>query len=188
MNKIKNFFKDFKKFISRGNILDLAVALVVGTAFTSIVTSLVNDIIMPFICAIFGTATVDELFFVVNGAEIYYGRFLQAIIDFLLVAFVLFLILRLVMNASNMFKRTLSEQPTKQEKKILKEQGVNMKDYKAVIAATKELREKNAPAPVPPKPTQEELLTQILDELKKQNATKQVEEKQIDEKIEKTKK
>lgn len=76
MNKIKNFFKDFKKFISRGNILDLAVALVVGTAFTSIVTSLVNDIIMPFICAIFGTATVDELFFVVNGAEIYYGRFL----------------------------------------------------------------------------------------------------------------
>lgn len=125
---------------------------------------------MPFICAIFGTATVDELFFVVNGAEIYYGRFLQAIIDFLLVALVLFLILRLVMNASNMFKRTLSEQPTKQEKKILKEQGVNMKDHKAVIAATKELREKNAPAPVPPKPTQEELLTQILAELKKQNA------------------
>ena len=74
------------------------------------------------------------------------------------------------MNASNMFKRTLSEQPTKQEKKILKEQGVNMKDHKAVIAATKELREKNAPAPVPPKPTQEELLTQILAELKKQNA------------------
>ncbi len=170
MNKIKNFFKDFKKFISRGNILDLAVALVVGTAFTSIVTSLVNDIIMPFICAIFGTATVDELFFVVNGAEIYYGRFLQAIIDFLLVALVLFLILRLVMNASNMFKRTLSEQPTKEEKKVLKEQGVNMKDHKAVIAATKELREKNKPTPQPPKPTQEELLTQILAELKKQNA------------------
>ena len=74
------------------------------------------------------------------------------------------------MNASNMFKRTLSEQPTKEEKKVLKEQGVNMKDHKAVIAATKELREKNKPTPQPPKPTQEELLTQILAELKKQNA------------------
>lgn len=74
MKRIKNFFIDFKKFISRGNILDLAVAMVVGSAFTAIVTSLVNDIIMPFICAIFGSATVEELYFLVNGAEIYYGK------------------------------------------------------------------------------------------------------------------
>ena len=167
---ITNFFKDFKKFISRGNILDLAVALVVGTAFTKIVNSLVNDLIMPFVCAIFGTATVDDLYFVVNGAQIFYGKFIQAIIDFLLVAFILFLILRVVMNASNAFKRTLSEQPTKAEKKILKERGVNMKDRKVVIAETARLREENkAPAP-PPKPTQEELLAQILEELQKQNA------------------
>lgn len=174
MKRIKNFFVDFKKFISRGNILDLAVAMVVGSAFTAIVTSLVNDIIMPFICAIFGSATVEELYFLVNGAEIYYGKFIQAIINFLLVALVLFIVLRLVMNASNAFKRTLSEYPTKEEKKQLKELGIKTKNKKELIEATKELREKNKPAPVPPKPTQEELLTQILEELKKQNYTRDV--------------
>lgn len=173
MNKIKNFFKDFKKFISRGNILDLAVAMVVGSAFTKIVTSLVNDLIMPFICAIFGATSVDSLYFTINNAQIYYGKFIQAIIDFLLVAFILFLVLRIVMNASNAFKRTLTEIPTKEEKKVLKEQGVNMKDRKAVIKATAELREKNKVIEVP-KPTQEELLTQILAELKKQNSQNEI--------------
>ena len=179
MKRIKNFFIDFKKFISRGNILDLAVAMVVGSAFTAIVTSLVNDIIMPFICAIFGSATVEELYFLVNGAEIYYGKFIQAIINFLLVALVLFIVLRLVMNASNAFKRTLSEYPTKEEKKQLKELGIKTKNKKELIEATKELREKNKPAPVPPKPTQEELLTQILEELKKQNYTRDLVETAI---------
>lgn len=179
MKRIKNFFVDFKKFISRGNILDLAVAMVVGSAFTAIVTSLVNDIIMPFICAIFGSATVEELYFLVNGAEIYYGKFIQAIINFLLVALVLFIVLRLVMNASNAFKRTLSEYPTKEEKKQLKELGIKTKNKKELIEATKELREKNKPAPVPPKPTQEELLTQILEELKKQNYTRDLVETAI---------
>lgn len=171
MKGIKKFFADFKKFISRGNVLDLAVAMIVGTAFTKIVSSLVNDMIMPLICAIFGTATVDQLFFRLNGAEIYYGKFLQAIIDFLLVAFVLFLVLKAVMGAKEGLTKEFRKQPTKAEKKILKEQGVNMKDHKAVIAATAELREKNKPVPVI-KPTQEELLTSILEELKKQNENK----------------
>lgn len=179
MKRIKNFFIDFKKFISRGNILDLAVAMVVGSAFTAIVTSLVNDIIMPFICAIFGSATVEELYFLVNGAEIYYGKFIQAIINFLLVALVLFIVLRLVMNASNAFKRTITEYPTKEEKKQLKELGIKTKNKKELINATKELREKNKPAPVPPKPTQEELLTQILEELEKQNYTRDLVENAI---------
>ena len=179
MKRIKNFFIDFKKFISRGNILDLAVAMVVGSAFTAIVTSLVNDIIMPFICAIFGSATVEELYFLVNGAEIYYGKFIQAIINFLLVALVLFIVLRLVMNASNAFKRTITEYPTKEEKKQLKELGIKTKNKKELINATKELREKNKPAPVPPKPTQEELLSQILEELKKQNYTRDLVENAI---------
>ena len=179
MKKIKQFFIDFKKFISRGNVLDLAVALVVGTAFTKIVSSLVNDLIMPLICAIFGTATVDQLYFTLNGAQVFYGRFLQAVIDFLLVAIVLFIILRIVMNASNAVRRSISEKPTKAEKKILQEQGVNMKDHKAVITATKELREKNKVVEEV-KPTTEELLSQILLELKKQNEsveTKQAEER-----------
>ena len=172
MKKIKQFFIDFKKFISRGNILDLAVALVVGTAFTKIVSSLVNDLIMPLVCAIFGTATVDELYFTLNGAQIFYGRFLQAVIDFLLVAIVLFIILRIIMNASNAIKHSISEKPNKEEKKILKEQGVDMKDHKAVIEATKVLREKNKVVEEV-KPTTDELLSQILVELKKQNEDKQ---------------
>ena len=180
MKRIKAFFADFKKFISRGNVLDLAVAMVVGTSFTKIVTSLVNDLIMPLICALFGSATVDDLFFYLNGAEIYYGRFLQAVIDFLLVAFVLFLVLRIVMSTSNAFKRGIKELPTKSEKKILKADGVNMKDRNAVIQATKELREKNKPVEVK-KPTQEELLTGILEELKKQNSIKEETQVEISE-------
>ena len=115
----------------------------------------------------------------VNGAEIYYGKFIQAIINFLLVALVLFIVLRLVMNASNAFKRTITEYPTKEEKKQLKELGIKTKNKKELINATKELREKNKPAPVPPKPTQEELLTQILEELKKQNYTRDLVENAI---------
>jgi len=173
MKKVKKFFSDLKNFIFRGNILDLAVALVVGSAFTAIVTSLVNDIIMPLICAIFGTATVDGLFFTLNGAEIYYGKFIQAIINFLLVGTVLFLVLRAVMNASNMFKKGVKELPTRAERKELKAQGVNMKSRKEVIAATKALRDSKLPPVEPPKPTQEELLTNILEELKKQNKDKE---------------
>lgn len=80
MKKIKQFFIDFKKFISRGNVLDLAVALVVGTAFTKIVSSLVNDLIMPLICAIFGTATVDQLYFTLNGAQIFMEGFCRRLL------------------------------------------------------------------------------------------------------------
>ena len=177
MKRVKKFFKDFKTFIFRGNILDLAVALVVGSAFTAIVTSLVNDIIMPLICAIFGSATVDKLFFTLNGAEIYYGKFLQAVINFLLVGSVLFLVLRAIMNASNLFKKTIKENPTRAERKELKANGVNMKNYKEVIAATKALRESKLPPKEPPKPTQEELLSEILKELKKQNKSSKKQDK-----------
>ena len=97
----------------------------------------------------------------------------------MLVALVLFIVLRLVMNASNAFKRTITEYPTKEEKKQLKELGIKTKNKKELINATKELREKNKPAPVPPKPTQEELLTQILEELKKQNYTRDLVETAI---------
>ncbi len=83
------------------------------------------------------------------------------------------------MNASNAFKRTITEYPTKEEKKQLKELGIKTKNKKELINATKELREKNKPAPVPPKPTQEELLTQILEELKKQNYTRDLVENAI---------
>ncbi len=187
MGKIKKFFSDFKKFISRGNIVDMAIGVIVASAFTAIVTALTNKIIMPCINWLLsiGGAGLDSAYTflkkatlsdgvtvdLANSIYIDWGAFITAIINFILVAFILFIVLRTVMNAQGFWKKSVQERPTKEEKKVLKEQGVNMKDYHAVIAATKELREKNKPAPVPPKPTQEELLTQILEELKKQNIT-----------------
>ena len=171
MKRLKAFWSDFKKFISKGNILDLAVALVVGNAFTKIVQSLVNDLIMPLICAIFGSATVNDLHWTLNGAEIYYGKFLQAVIDFLLVAFVLFLVLRIVMNARKSIEGTFKAYPTRAEKKQLKAEGLYTRKREELLKATAELRERNKVV-VPKKPTQEELLTEILTELKKQNEIK----------------
>ena len=185
MGKIKKFFSDFKKFISRVNVVDMAVGVIVASAFTAIVTALTNGIIMPFInwLLALGGAGLDSAYTFLkvayledgvtidlsNSIYIDWGTFITAIINFILIAFVLFTVLRIMMNAQGFWKKELKAYPTKAEKKVLKEQGVDMKDRKAVIAATQELREKNKPAPVPPKPTQEELLTEILTELKKQN-------------------
>lgn len=189
---MKGFFKDFKKFISRGNILDMAVGVIIGGAFSAIVTSFTNKIIMPVINWILAIivggdglssvytflkkayTTVDgvETIDLANSIYIDWGAFLTAILDFLIIAFVLFSILRLVMKTQGYLDKAKKAKPTKEEKKTLKAQGVDMKDYKAVLVATAELREKNKPAPTPAKPTQEELLTEILAELKKQNVEK----------------
>lgn len=189
MKKIKQFFADFKKFISRGNVVDMAIGVIVASAFTAIVTALTNKIITPcinWLLSLGGTGLDSAFTFLkkvtledgtidlANSIYIDWGAFITAIINFFLVAFVLFLVLRLMMNAQGFWKKSVKEYPTKEEKKVLKAQGVNMKDRKAVIKATAELRAKNAPAPVPPKPTQEQLLTEILTELKKQNAEKEM--------------
>lgn len=170
---MKKFFKDFKAFISRGNVLDMAIGIIIGSAFSAIVTALVNSILMPLICSIFGAETVEGLAFYINGTAIQYGVFLQAVIDFLLIALILFLIMKAVMAAKGFTSKTFKALPTRAERKQLKEQGVNLKNRKELLAATKELRERNKPAPVPPKPTSEELLSQILAELKKQNANEE---------------
>ncbi|MCB9109872.1 MAG: large conductance mechanosensitive channel protein MscL [Anaerolineales bacterium] len=94
--------KEFKEFVMRGNVLDLAVAVIIGGAFGKIVGSLVNDILMPLIGAIFGGSAFGELSFQVNGVDIFWGLFIQSIVDFLIVAFVIFLIVK----AANSFKKT----------------------------------------------------------------------------------
>ena len=85
---------DFRKFIMRGNVLDLAVAVVIGVAFNAVVTSLVNDVIMQVVAAIFGKANFDQLTWTLNGGVIYYGKFLTALINFLIIAATLFVIIR----------------------------------------------------------------------------------------------
>lgn len=86
--------KEFRDFINRGNVIDLAVAVIIGGAFGAIVTSLVNDIIMPLVGVIMGGVNFSGLAITVKDAQILYGNFIQAIVNFLIIAFVIFLIVR----------------------------------------------------------------------------------------------
>ncbi len=88
--------KEFKDFAMRGNVIDLAVAVVIGTAFVAIINSLVNDIIMPIIGVIIGGLDFSALAITVGSANITYGNFIQAIVNFILVAIVLFMIVRAI--------------------------------------------------------------------------------------------
>ena len=107
-------WKEFKEFIMRGNVVELAVGLVMGSAFTAIVNSLVEYIIMPFIAGVAGSASVESLAFTFNGSPIKYGFFLQAIIDFLLIALVLFFAIKGLNTLTRTLKREeeeLDEEP-----------------------------------------------------------------------------
>jgi large conductance mechanosensitive channel len=81
---------DFKKFLLRGNVVDLAVAVVVGVAFAAVVTAFVNDLITPLIAAIFGKTSFSGLYFTINHSQFKYGSFLNALISFLIIATVVF--------------------------------------------------------------------------------------------------
>ena len=83
--------KEFKEFATRGNIMDLAVGVVIGGAFQSIITSLVNDIIMPAISILTGKVDFSDMMFTVGDASIKYGNFITAIVNFLIIAFSIFL-------------------------------------------------------------------------------------------------
>lgn len=152
---MKKFFSDFKAFISRGNVLDMAVGVIVGGAFNAIVTAFTNKIIMPLInllLSVGGENGLEKAYTflkIVRNAEgqidltksiyIDWGAFITAIINFFIIAFTLFVILKVAMKSSEMFKKTMKDiekaSPTKAEKKELKARGVNMKDRTAVKTA-----------------------------------------------------
>ena len=88
--------KEFKEFISRGNVLDLAVGVIIGGAFNKIVTSLVDNILMPIIGLILGGIDFSSLSFKIKDATISYGLFIQNIVDFLIVAFTIFIVIKAV--------------------------------------------------------------------------------------------
>ena len=91
--------KDFKAFILRGNVLDLAVAVVLGVAFTAVITALVTDLITPLVAAIFGSHDFSSLTFTVNNSVFRYGAFLNALLAFVLVAAALFFLVVVPANA-----------------------------------------------------------------------------------------
>ena len=103
--------KEFREFAIRGNVMDLAVAVIIGGAFGKIITSLVNDVLMPVIGLVLGGVNFSELSITVGAAVIKWGAFVQSIIDFLIIAFVIFLLVR----AMNRMKREEPVTPTTKE-------------------------------------------------------------------------
>lgn len=106
--------KEFKKFIARGNVLDLAVGVIVGGAFSSIVTSLVNNIFTPIIGLIVGGVDFSSLSITFRDTKIMYGAFIQSVIDFLIVAFCLFIVVKTVNKVTHK-KEEKPPKPTKSE-------------------------------------------------------------------------
>ncbi|WP_077317954.1 large conductance mechanosensitive channel protein MscL [Virgibacillus proomii] len=107
-------WKDFKEFAFKGNVVDLAVAVVIGTAFSAIVTSLVENIITPLIGILMNGIDFSHLSHNVGEAEINYGLFIQSIIDFFIISGSIFLFIRLVMK----FKREKKEGTVEQEPEV----------------------------------------------------------------------
>lgn len=140
---MKKMWKEFKEFAFKGNVIDMAVGVIIGGAFSKIVTSLVNDILMPILGALTGGINFSDMKFVISSAvlesgepaAIAYGSFIQNIIDFLIIAVCIFVMV------------------------------------KVVAKVTEKMKKEEAPeAPEAPKgPTQEELLAEIRDLLKEQN-------------------
>ena len=124
---MKNFIEEFKAFAMKGNVLDLAVAVVIGAAFGKIVSSLVDNIITPFVGMVVGGVNFSALSFNVDDAVFTYGAFLQSVIDFLIVALVIFVLIKAVNKAqgamSDDAKEEAEEKPAEpsEEVKLLRE-------------------------------------------------------------------
>ena len=101
---MKKFFDEFKTFVMRGNVLDLAVGVIIGAAFGAIVTSLVDDIISPLLGIVF-KANLEHLYVEINGATLMYGKFITAVINFIIMAFVIFLIVKGINKLMSLTKK-----------------------------------------------------------------------------------
>ena len=112
-----SFWGEFKTFISRGNVLDLAVGVIIGTAFSGIVTSLVNNIFTPLIGIIFGGVDFSGLSVTLGEEQILYGAFIQSVFDFLVTAVCLFVIVKIVNNFNSNLEK-LNKKGKKEEVKV----------------------------------------------------------------------
>lgn len=108
-------WKEFKDFVMRGNVMDLAVAVIIGSAFGKIVASLVNDIIMPLIGLLVGGVDFSSLAFTVGSAKVTYGNFINNIIDFLIIALVIFLMVKAVNSLKKPAPAPAPAEPTTKE-------------------------------------------------------------------------
>jgi len=104
---MKKFLEEFKTFIARGNVMDLAIGVIIGGAFSNITTSLINDIIMPILGIFTSSVSFADLSVAIGPAVITYGNFIQAVVNFLIMAFVVFCLVK----AMNRFHRKKEEAP-----------------------------------------------------------------------------
>lgn len=122
-SKSKGLFEEFKTFIKRGNVIDLAVGVVIGGAFSTIVSSLVNDIIMPLIGVIIGGYDFTKLIIKVGDSTIKYGNFIQNVINFLIIAFCIFMVVKIMNKFLDKHKKEeKKEAPKKSDEVILLEE------------------------------------------------------------------
>ena len=115
LKKGNSTLKEFKQFISRGNVIDLAVGVIIGSAFGKIVTSIVNDILMPIIGIMIGGLNFSSLVIRVGNATIRYGAFLQNVIDFLIVAACIFIFIKIL---SKLNKKKEQEEAIQKDEQI----------------------------------------------------------------------
>lgn len=101
---MRKFLLEFKEFAMRGNVMDLAVGVIIGAAFQTIINSLVNDIIMPLI-GLIGKVDFSQKVFVLRGVDIRYGAFLTAILNFVIMAFAIFLLVKAMNTLSNLGRK-----------------------------------------------------------------------------------
>lgn len=125
-------WSDFKKFALKGNVLDLAIAVVIGAAFGQIITSLVNDIITPLIGIILGGIDFTRIIWHVDDANLLVGNFIQSVVDFAIVAFSIFMVVRIMMKF----------QATKDEVIVQEEPSIDTKE--ALLIEIRDILEKDA--------------------------------------------
>ena len=163
---MSKFFSEFKKFITRGNVVDMAVGVIVGSSFTAIVNALSNNILKPFInyllALVFGKGVLEDaytflgepvrdadgLIDLTKSIYIDWGAFINAIINFFLIAFVLFIIVKVINGLRDGHKRFAEDIrddiPTKEDKKEMKAQGIKLRDRKAVKAFMEHKKQEEA--------------------------------------------
>ncbi len=136
--------KEFKEFIMRGNVIDLAVGVIVGAAFQKIVSSLVDNILMPVVGMIIGGIDFTTLSVMVGTAEIKYGLFIQNVIDFLIVAFVLFLVVKAMNTAKKAAEKRIKKDEKKPEEEVPAKADdiVLLEEIRDLLASNKKVAKK----------------------------------------------
>lgn len=133
--------KEFKEFISRGNVMDMAVGVIMGNAFGKIVTSVVNDIIMPLIGVLIGGINFTNLSIEIGNSKIMYGNFIQNVIDFLIIAVCIFIFVKLINKLNNLHIKKKEEEKPKPEKEVKKEEVLLLEEIRDLLK--KENKTKN---------------------------------------------